>query len=210
MHNPAYALRVQQWSASQQWHDEARELLWRCRMQPLSKVLDVGTNMGRMMKLVMKEGGIPIGVEPNESALHLAKQNGCIVYREMKEAVRLHGPFDIVLLSHVLGHCPDPSETLNWCLAASRRDGCVGVIVPNPTYDRLMAPMNAVTGYKSDATLKHSISLRRLKRMLPWWYEITDVFYLGEKSKWLPEKASPESTRSRLGVVIRRRNLKAQ
>lgn len=205
MHDMEYARKVHEWSASEQWHAEAEELLSRCRLKTLDTVLDVGTNMGRMLGLIQDKGGIPVGVETNGAAAYIARQSGFRVFPAIGDAARIRGPFDIVLLSHVLGHVPDPEEMLNWCLAATNRKGRIGVVVPNPTFDRLMRPMNVITGYRNDRTFKHLIGLRQLREMLPWWFEITDVFYLGEKPKWLPARAVPDSTRSRLGVIIRRK-----
>ncbi|CAA2141508.1 bifunctional 2-polyprenyl-6-hydroxyphenol methylase/3-demethylubiquinol 3-O-methyltransferase UbiG [Hyphomicrobium sp. ghe19] len=207
MSSKDYALRVEKWSASEQWTSEAEELLSRVGLKALDKVLDVGTNTGRMMQLAMRKGAIPFGVEKNAAARYLAQQNGCQVYPTINDAATQHGPFfDVVLLSHVLGHVNDPVDMLWQCVSVTRHGGVIGLLGPNPVYDNLMAPMNALTGYKGDATIQHSIGLMRLQRMLPPWFNTVDVFYLGEKPKWLPGSLLPESTRSRLGVVIRRSN----
>lgn len=205
MHSKEYALKVQNWSASEQWHQESEVLLRKCGLKSLDKVLDVGTNMGRMMKLVMKKGGIPFGVEKNEAARYLAQKDGCQVYHSINEAACNHGPFfNIVLLSHVLGHVKDPKDMLMQCVSVTKHNGVIGLILPNPRYDALMGPMNIFTGYRGDDTIKHAIGVRELKAMLPYWFNDIEVSYLGEKVRWLPERLQSERNRSRLCVVVRR------
>jgi SAM-dependent methyltransferase len=198
-----YAMRVDRWASSAQWRIEAQELLWRCRMFPFARVLDVGTNTGRMLSLIDEMDGIPFGVEPNDAGRAIALERHANVYASVQEAIRWKGPFDIVTLSHVLGHVDDPSVMLSDCSAALKPGGVLGLLLPNPAYDRLMKPMNLYTGYKGDSTFQHSLSVQAIRRLLPKPLSISEVFYVGEKPKWLPDNLQPESFRSRLGLVIR-------
>lgn len=205
MHSKEYALKVNEWSNSEQWYAESAMLLRKCGFQAPHSVLDVGTNMGRMLRLVHMKGGRAVGVEKNEAARYLAEKDGHQVYHSINEAASKHGPFfNIVLLNHVLGHVKDPVDMILQCVSVTKRSGAIGIVLPNPKYDVLMAPMNVVTRYKGDDTLKHSIGLMQLKQMLPHWFNEVEVFYMGEKPRWLPGRVLPESYRSRLGVVIRR------
>jgi 2-polyprenyl-3-methyl-5-hydroxy-6-metoxy-1,4-benzoquinol methylase len=100
----------------------------------LRRHLDVGSSSGELLMTFQREfGGEGYGVEPGESELEQASAAGLQVVASIEQLPRhAAGTFDLVTLSHVLEHLPDPVGTLQlirreWLAA----DGLVLVETPN-------------------------------------------------------------------------------
>lgn len=208
-----YALRVAQWQHTSEWIDEAFQVASRAKIMRGNLVLDVGTNTGRMMHFMSDLfDAIPFGVETNPEAVAIARmqlKSPSLIVPTIEEAARMvSGGFDAVILSHVLGHVPKPFEMLRQAIGVCRPGGIVVLAVPNPTYDWLMTPMNALTGYQSDPTLIHTLTRADLIAAVD--AEIVhppEVFYMGSGPNWIPASTAFPRLRSRLGIAFTRKLL---
>lgn len=102
--------------------------------KPAGRFLDVGCNMGMLLRHVKKMGWIGIGVEPSPTLSRLAiEQLGLEVYNcflhELPEKER--ESFDVVALSDVLEHITEPIEFLNVAARYLKLDGLLYIKVPN-------------------------------------------------------------------------------
>lgn len=205
-----YAARVDAWSRQPKWRAEADRLVRECLAVSQSHspyALDVGTNTGTMFEVMNNLGLEPIGCDPNFEARRLAATRyGREVHGNIEEAARyLRGyRLGVITMSHVLGHAEDPKALLEEASRYLGAFGAMGLILPNPIYDTLMRPMNRMTGYQTDQTIRHMIGLRRLRKLLPGTMRIRKVWYDGEQPAWMPQNLTLPWTRSRLGVVITR------
>lgn len=81
----------------------------------LGSVLDVGCGHGANLGLFRKAGADVCGVEPDEVARELAQSKGIEVFAGTAEALPnevMARKFDLVIMSHVLEHCTDPTHAV--------------------------------------------------------------------------------------------------
>lgn len=202
MDERAYALHVEAWQQRPDWDGEAA-LIWHFgNFSPGMKVLDVGTNTGKMLDFFTNCGCRAYGTEINEQARKLAKLTAphrqILPTIEAVCAVQGSGTFDAVVMSHVLGHVEDPVAMLDDAQWSLKSGGTLIIAGPNPAYDRLMIPYNILTGYRSDPTLRHSISRHWISDHLPYGFGALQVVYMGELVKWIPPRLCKPRHRSRL------------
>ena len=76
------------------------------------RLLDVGCNEGRGLAIYQRNGFDTEGLELNEKAAQNARKAGFTVHTQTLEEFQPEEPFDIVVLSKVLEHAPDPKEML--------------------------------------------------------------------------------------------------
>ena len=97
------------------------------------RLLDVGAGRGEFLRAAVSGGWDPIGIEPSESfATHAEAYSGAIVRREPIEECKFHDEqFDVVILSAVLEHLYNPSETMREISRVLRPGGVVFLDVPN-------------------------------------------------------------------------------
>jgi SAM-dependent methyltransferase len=206
-----YALRVDTWSRKEEWLLDATALLEACGHRRGDVYLDYGTNTGTMLELMYRRGLKAFGFDTNQEALSLARRR----LQSLNEEIHLlcdvrmitertEAVFDGIVLSHVLGHLDHPEDTLEFLSRKLRSGGVFAIVLPNPVYDKLMVPWNALSGYKSDPTLKHEIGLEWIDKNKPDCVFIDNVFYRGETPKYLP-RFMPERLRSRLMVILRKK-----
>ena len=94
-------------------------------------VLDVGCNAGYALKAFEQRGWSPTGVEQNEETAAFARTrlNGPVL-RDVAE-LTADRRFDVILLSHIIEHIPDPLAFLLPLVDRLRARGVVYVKVPN-------------------------------------------------------------------------------
>jgi SAM-dependent methyltransferase len=101
--------------------------------RPPGRFLDVGCNMGMLLRLAKGRGWEAVGVEPSPSLAPLAKRHGITVHNcflhELPKSE--HGTFDVVALSDVFEHITRPAELLAAAQLAMKPDGILYVKVPN-------------------------------------------------------------------------------
>ena len=99
-----------------------------------SRVLEVGCGTGSLSKIVADLCHAEVvGIEPDSLRAERAKARGLEVYTGYLtvELVREIGPFDIVLLTDVLEHLPNPLAMLRLCRTALKPGGAIIISVPN-------------------------------------------------------------------------------
>lgn len=102
--------------------------------KPSGRFLDVGCNMGMLLRLARQRGWTAIGVEPSPSSARLATERlGLTVYNcflhELPESE--HGSFDVVALSDVFEHICEPLPFLQVAARLLSDDGILYIKVPN-------------------------------------------------------------------------------
>lgn len=105
------------------------------------RILEIGSSYGRTLRelgdyvTVAKGNPIVFGIEPSKHALEAGRAN----YADIRVlgnsiddlASRDTDPFDLVVLSHVLEHLPDPVRSLELVGGRLARDGALYIEVPN-------------------------------------------------------------------------------
>lgn len=98
-------------------------------------ILDIGCGAGFLLDEARRKGLIPTGLEPSMSLAKYAREElGLTIYDEYltKETVkRLNGTFDIVILSHVIEHIPNPEKFLKLVSLLLSQNGILYIETPN-------------------------------------------------------------------------------
>jgi|SRR6185369_8397378 len=97
-------------------------------------ILDIGCGPGFFLKRGQERGWHGVGLEPSRQAAAFAEGQGCVVLnRFMHEAdlIREGKSFDVVHMSEVLEHIPDPVSLCETAHALLAEGGVLCVVVPN-------------------------------------------------------------------------------
>lgn len=95
------------------------------------RLLDIGCNEGRGLAICQRNGFDPEGLELNEKAAQDARMAGFTVYTQTLEEFQPKKLFDIVVLSNVLEHAPNPKEMLKNIHRVLKPGGHVWISCPN-------------------------------------------------------------------------------
>lgn len=95
------------------------------------RLLDVGCNEGRGMNIYRQNGFDSEGLELNEKAAQDARMAGFTVHTQTLEEFKPDEPFDIIVLSNVLEHAPNPKEMLENVYRVLKPGGQVWISCPN-------------------------------------------------------------------------------
>jgi 2-polyprenyl-3-methyl-5-hydroxy-6-metoxy-1,4-benzoquinol methylase len=95
------------------------------------RLLDIGCNEGRSLKIYQRNGFEVEGLELNENAAAVARSAGFPVYTNDLSEFQPAEPYDIVVLSNVLEHARDPREMLLDIGRILKRGGQVWISCPN-------------------------------------------------------------------------------
>jgi ubiquinone/menaquinone biosynthesis C-methylase UbiE len=135
-----------------------------------SRVLDFGCNTGRLVARLKDRVGCAVyGADQNREALAIARATHSDVQFDVCDGARLpytEGYFDAIVVSHVIGHLPEPPATLAELRRVLRPGGRLAVLTPNRWYKLCMIMPNLVNGYRPDPTVLRYYSRRSLARML--------------------------------------------
>ncbi len=82
-------------------------------LKPGSRVLEIGCGEGILLYEISKLGFSVKGIEPSKAAAKRGIQKGIDVVQGYFPHPNLCETFDAVVMSHVLEHLPNPTETLN-------------------------------------------------------------------------------------------------
>jgi 2-polyprenyl-3-methyl-5-hydroxy-6-metoxy-1,4-benzoquinol methylase len=108
------------------------------------RFLDVGCNMGMLLRLARQRGWDTVGVEPSPALHRIAtEQLGLEVHNCLLEELpsELGGSFDVVALSDVFEHITNPVEFLRLAARFLRPEGLLYVKVPNARWSLLKQAM---------------------------------------------------------------------
>ncbi|MDI6840230.1 MAG: class I SAM-dependent methyltransferase [bacterium] len=106
----------------------------------VGKLLDIGCNIGLMVKETEKRGFDAIGIDIDEKAVEIARRESCNVNIGVPESMNfLNNEFDVVLMNHVLEHILDVNCTLREVYRVLKPGGLLFLNVPN--YAGLIARM---------------------------------------------------------------------
>jgi SAM-dependent methyltransferase len=124
------------------------------KYKPSGRFLDVGCNMGFLLRKVREMGWDAVGVEPSPSLSKLAtekwhiKVHNCFLH-EMPESER-HS-FDVVAFSDVFEHITEPLPFLDAASRMLKDDGIVFIKVPNGRFSLFKQRMAERLGKKPSA-----------------------------------------------------------
>lgn len=113
------------------------------------RILDVGSGPGLFLLAGKKRGWTTLGVEPAEQAAAHSRELGLEIREEFltSAVAETLGTFDVVHMSEVLEHIPDPLDFLGLSSRLLNRGGLICVVVPND-YNPLQKVLRAVDGYQ--------------------------------------------------------------
>ena len=95
------------------------------------RLLDIGCNEGRGLKIHKQNGFSPEGLELNPRAAAIARSLGFTVYETPLEDFHPATPYDVVVLSNVLEHSADPKRMLLDIARILEPGGQVWIACPN-------------------------------------------------------------------------------
>lgn len=81
-------------------------------LKPGARILEVGCGEGLFLSELAQRGFQVIGIEPSKSAGDIARERGLEVITDYFPHTGVDGPFDAVIMSHVLEHISNPTEVL--------------------------------------------------------------------------------------------------
>jgi SAM-dependent methyltransferase len=113
------------------------------------RILDVGSGPGLFLLTGKARGWKPIGVEPGEQPAAHSRGLGLEIVEDFltpEVAARL-GTFDVVHMSEVLEHIPDPVAFLGMSSQLLDRGGLICIVVPND-YNPLQKVLREAEGYQ--------------------------------------------------------------
>lgn len=95
------------------------------------RLLDIGCNEGRGLKIYARNGFRVEGLELNQTAAAVAREAGFIVHTSDIGDLSGSTPYDVVVLSNVLEHAPDPRQMLRDICRKLKPGGQVWISCPN-------------------------------------------------------------------------------
>ena len=100
------------------------------RLPPAARVLDIGCGMGGMLVPFVLAGHHVIGCDFGEEYVKLGQRLGMDIRVGGTEAIADEGPFDLVLLSHVVQHVRDPIDLARQAASLLKPQGLCFIEVP--------------------------------------------------------------------------------
>jgi 2-polyprenyl-3-methyl-5-hydroxy-6-metoxy-1,4-benzoquinol methylase len=95
------------------------------------RLLDIGCNEGRGLRIYSRSGFRAEGLELNETAAAVARKAGFVVHTCLLEELDPEIPYDFAVLSNVLEHSPDPRQMLRDVHRILASGGQVWISCPN-------------------------------------------------------------------------------
>jgi 2-polyprenyl-3-methyl-5-hydroxy-6-metoxy-1,4-benzoquinol methylase len=95
------------------------------------KVVDIGCGQGIFLKKINGIASRVIGIEYNQQALNIAKENGLEVFGSEEDLSDLRGKVDTIFCFHVLEHVKDPMEFIKYLCIFLVDGGRIGISVPD-------------------------------------------------------------------------------
>ncbi len=200
----SYMDRLIRWSYSDQSNVLMHKALWYTNATDSDRLLDVGCGIGRLVAHARNFDMLAYGIDVSQECIDRACQmwnprwfcqfNG-------EDLPYLDHSFDIVTMLAVLAHVEKPVRLLMEIRRVLAPRGRLVIATPNIWFDRLMAPKNWITGYKTDPTIRRTYSAATLRQLLEaLGFRVTVVEYEGERVHWFG-RLLPNSTRAQVLVV---------
>jgi len=97
------------------------------------RLLDIGCGNGRFLAQMRKLGWDCVGFDPDPIAAQVAKERyGLEVYHGVLEKADLQRrSFNVITMTHVIEHLPEPSRTLKVCHQLLKENGFIVIATPN-------------------------------------------------------------------------------
>jgi SAM-dependent methyltransferase len=95
------------------------------------RLLDIGCNEGRGLKIYARNGFRVEGLEWNRTAAAVAREAGFVVHTSDISDLGAQPIYDVVVLSNVLEHLPDPRQMLGDIYGKLNSGGQVWISCPN-------------------------------------------------------------------------------
>ena len=113
------------------------------------RILDVGSGPGYFLLYGKQRGWQTLGIEPSAQAAAHSRELGLEIGEDFlnEETVSQLGAFDVVHMSEVLEHIPDPSGMLQLVRRLLNPDGLICVVVPND-YNSFQHALRTVCNFK--------------------------------------------------------------
>jgi 2-polyprenyl-3-methyl-5-hydroxy-6-metoxy-1,4-benzoquinol methylase len=120
------------------------------RYKKRGRILDVGCNLGMLLRLAKARGWETVGVEPSPSLAPLAAMHGFPVHNCFLHEVpdSEEHSFDVVALSDVFEHICEPIDMLKDAARFLKEDGILYVKVPNARWNLFKQGVLALAGRK--------------------------------------------------------------
>ncbi|WP_242849867.1 class I SAM-dependent methyltransferase [Clostridium botulinum] len=94
--------------------------------------LDIGCGTGEILNYMKEKGYGVTGIEPSKIASENAKIKGLEVYNcDLHEFTLINKKFNIINMTNVLEHIPNPEETIGICKKLLKSNGIIRIKVPN-------------------------------------------------------------------------------
>lgn len=113
------------------------------------RILDVGSGPGYFLETGRDRGWDTLGIEPSKQAAAHTRSLGLTVVEDTfsETSAGQLGQFDVVHLSEVLEHIPNPREFLGWIRRILLPGGLICVVVPND-YNPVQSALRDVCGFE--------------------------------------------------------------
>ena len=113
------------------------------------KLLDIGSGPGFFLKCGQDKGWEVLGFEPSKQAYQYSREMGLKVVNAPfnEDQAKKFGKFDVVNLSFVLEHLPNPTKILKNIKKILRPGGLICIISPND-YNPLQTVLKSNLGFK--------------------------------------------------------------
>lgn len=102
-----------------------------CLKRGTGRLLDIGCNEGRGLRIYTDNGFQAEGLELNETAASVARKAGFTVHTNLLEEFNPEAPYDVAVLSNVLEHSVNPRQMLLDVHRVLKSGGQVWISCPN-------------------------------------------------------------------------------
>lgn len=98
-----------------------------------ARIVDIGCGPGYFLETARERGWEALGIEPSRAAAGHARSLGVEVIEEMFDGALIEriGSADVVVMTNVLEHVPNPHDLLEWASQIVDPGGLLCVTVPN-------------------------------------------------------------------------------
>lgn len=112
------------------------------------RLLDVGCNLGGLLRIASRRGWEAVGVEPSPSLCSINARLGLEIHNSFLHELPtdLEGSFDVVALSDVFEHICEPRQFLRTAARFLKKDGILYIKVPNARWSIFKQRILALLG----------------------------------------------------------------